>query len=136
MIGELESLIAWIQSISDWGMLVIIWMVQVYSYPRFLKIDRERFIRWHQRYMRQIGWFVGPLMIGQAIAGIAAIYLQPSPRSGLYLGLVVLTWGLTFLIAAPLHRKLQEKGKDPDTIRRLIRWNWSRSLVWTAIVFV
>lgn len=135
MIWEPVSLIAWFQRISDFGMLVIIWTVQVYIYPSFFHIDQQRFLYWHQRYMRRIACFVCPLMIGQAIAGISAIYLQPSPRSGLYLGMVALTWGLTLLVAAPLHRRLQEKGKDPDTIHRLIRWNWSRSITWTAIVF-
>jgi|ETNmetMinimDraft_22_1059887.scaffolds.fasta_scaffold00025_42 hypothetical protein len=136
MIWEFESLIARIQSISDFGMLAIIWVVQLYTYPRFLLIDQQRFIRWHQLYIRRIACFVIPLMIGQAIAGITAVYLQPSLGSGLYLGLVTLTWCLTLLVAAPLHRKLQDVGNDPDTIRRLVEWNWGRSIAWTAIVFV
>ena len=91
---------------------------------------------WHKRYMSRIAWLVGPLMIGQLVAGVGLLLLDASLSKAAYLTLVATTWVLTGLVAAPLHRKLQETGKDRECIIRLIAWNWLRTALWTAVVFL
>ena len=91
---------------------------------------------WHRRYMRLVSCLVGPLMGGQLLAGLGFLYLSISLTNALYMALVIATWMLTGLVAAPMHKKLQETGKVAETISRLIAWNWPRTIIWTAIVFV
>lgn len=133
---EFESALLWIRTVSDWGMLFLIWVVQLYIYPSFRKVRLGKFPDWHKRYMRRIAWLVGPLMAGQVVAGLGFMYLGISPASVLYMTLVAATWILTGLVAAPLHEKLQESGKALEIISRLIAWNWARTIIWTGIVFL
>lgn len=117
-------------------MLFLIWIVQVYIYPSFRNVKAGKFLDWHRRYMRRISWLVGPLMLGQVVAGLGFLFLGISPASVLYMALVAATWILTGFVAAPLHEKLQSSGKALGIISQLIAWNWARTIVWTAIVFV
>lgn len=117
-------------------MFVLIWLVQLYVYPGFRNADANTFLDWHKRYTRRVSWFVGPLMFGQLISGTLLLLADASLASAVYLILVIATWILTGLVAAPLHGKLQKCGKDLGLISRLIAWNWPRTVLWTAIVFV
>ncbi|MEC7906127.1 MAG: hypothetical protein VYC82_02790 [Verrucomicrobiota bacterium] len=133
---EIESSLYWLRTISDWGMLLLIWVVQLCIYPSFRNVKERAFVGWHRRYMRLISCLVGPLMGGQLLAGIGFLFVSISLTNALYMALVIATWMLTGLVAAPLHKKLQETGKGSETISRLIAWNWPRTITWTAIVFV
>ncbi len=136
MSPEESGVLFWIRAISDWGMLILIWVVQLYLYPKFNRIESVRFVAWHKRYMERITLLVAPLMLGQLVVAIVFLLTELSLSSGVYFGLVALTWALTCIVAASLHKQLQEDGKDAATINRLLNWNWLRTLVWTAIVFV
>jgi hypothetical protein len=50
----------------SFGLIVLIWLVQLVIYPAFASIAPERFARWHARYTRTVTWIVAPLMLGQA----------------------------------------------------------------------
>ncbi len=117
-------------------MAILIWVVQLYVYPSFRKVEARVFVDWHQRYMNRIAWIVGPLMISQLAVGVGLLMKDASGPSIIYAALVGATWILTGLVAVPLHRNLQDLEKDPRTISSLIAWNWLRTVLWTAIVFV
>ena len=117
-------------------MLFLIWVVQLYIYPSFRKERPVSFVGWHRRYMCRVSWLVGPLMLGQVVTGLGFLFLEISLTSVLYMSMVAATWILTGLVAAPLHEKLQESGRALGLIARLIAWNWARTIIWTAIVFV
>ena len=51
--------------LADFGLLVLIWMVQLVVYPGFKYYQRERLLEWHARYTSRISYIVGPLMLGQ-----------------------------------------------------------------------
>ena len=133
---EIESSLHWVRAISDWGMAILIWVVQFYVYPSFREVKAGLLVDWHKGYMNRIAWMVGPLMIGQLAAGAGLLLTDASMPSIIYAALVGATWILTGLVATPLHRNLQDLGKDSRTISGLIAWNWPRTVLWTAIIFV
>ena len=49
----------------DFGLLVLILMVQVIVYPSFLHFSKTNLIKWHQSYTPKITTIVAPLMIAQ-----------------------------------------------------------------------
>ena len=51
--------------LASFGLVVLIWLVQVIIYPAFADIAPQRFTRWHAGYTRALTWIVMPLMLGQ-----------------------------------------------------------------------
>jgi len=115
-----------------WGLVVLIWLVQVIVYPGFSRIPRQGFHTYHRWYTLRIGAIVTPLMVGEVIAVAAWIWLRPHAWSAyLSAAAVVLVWGSTLVLQVPIHRRLQH-GKDADLIRRLVATNWIRTVAWSA----
>lgn len=116
----------------DFGLLVLILLVQLWIYPGFRFISQEDFISAHRLYTKRISVIVAPLMLLQA--GLHA-YVFPGNVTlinSLQLLLIGLIWVNTFGFAVPLHNKLQN-GKSNELIERLIRVNKWRTLAWTII---
>lgn len=120
--------------ILDFGMFLIIWIVQVIIYPSFRNIEDIGFVDWHRGYCSAIGFFVLPIMTLQLIESSSTCFFSGGSLAFAKLFSVVGAWGITFLISAPFHNKLQI-GKDSDVISRLIRTNWLRTSLW-SVVFV
>ena len=49
----------------DFGLFILIWMVQLIVYPSFRCIDANLFSQWHDKYTGLISVFVVPLMFTQ-----------------------------------------------------------------------
>lgn len=81
-----------------------------------------------------MGWIAGPLMIAQL--ALASFSLAHAPNSALeiirFLTIGV-TWGTTFAVSVPMHKKLKEEGKQPDAIKKLVKTNWIRTASWTLV---
>jgi hypothetical protein len=116
--------------IVSFGLVVLIWVVQLVIYPAFREIAEDRFIAWHARYTKTITWVVGPLMFAQALA--IALLMRTEFRSAVGLaGLcVLLAWLATAFIAVPIHNRLAT-GFNVIQINRLVRTNWVRTAAWT-----
>jgi hypothetical protein len=111
-------------------MTAVIWMVQIFLYPDFQEVPENGFVAHHRRHCQRIAVLVAPLFIQAIAAGAVLSNGAPSFEwvfQGLSISLILLSTATLF---APLHRRL-EAGKDPVLIRRLIRWNWGRTLLWT-----
>jgi len=119
----------------DFGMFVIISMVQIIVYPSFHKIKEEQFVGWHRNYCNAIGFFVLPMMICQLLESASACFFSVGDLVWVKLSLVSGAWLITFFISAPCHRILQG-GKDTAVIDRLIRTNWLRTVFWTAAFLI
>jgi hypothetical protein len=117
----------------DFGLLVLIWLVQVIIYPGFRHLDPSGFIRVHKKYATSISFFVIPLMAAQLIMKGIRVYQEPQAVTLSALGLVLLCWAATFLLAVPCHTKLDLQGKDLAVINRLVRINWIRTVGWSAV---
>ena len=113
------------------GLVVLIWLVQLVIYPAFADIAAEGFLAWHARYTRAITGIVGPLMLAQVVLAALLVYRRPSPATILYAVLVAATWLLTALVAVPIHNALASGGHDLAKIHRLIGTNWLRTAAWT-----
>ncbi len=120
--------------IVDFGLLVLIWMVQLVVYPSFSYYAKDDLMRWHPRYTSSITFIVAPLMFIQT--GIIAYQCF---LDGLLIqhivsaALLASVWLLTFLVAVPLHQKI-EKGTDYRHFsHKLVGINWWRTAAWTLL---
>jgi len=120
----------------DFGMLVVLWLVQLVIYPSFFKIRGEALVEWHRRYTFRVSFIIMPLMLAQlglhgwfAVTGVSWVDRTT-------LGLVVVCWILTFFVSVPLHRRIDAGETDSATLRRLVATNWPRTALWSAIFVV
>lgn len=115
----------------SFGLVVLIWLVQLVIYPAFAEIDPGKFVAWHSRYTRAITWIVGPLMLGQAIAMGRLVAIRPRIPNILAAILVAVCWAVTARVAVPLHEMLQSGGHHEARIRHLVKINWIRTVAWS-----
>lgn len=117
----------------DFGLLILIWMVQLIIYPGFKHYQKEDLIKWHRVYALRITLIVMPLMIGQLLINVASIYMIFSFYSLISLILVVLVWLSTFIQFVPMHSRISDGIFDSTLINRLVHLNWLRTFLWTTI---
>lgn len=107
------------------------WVVQVVVYPAFALVPASAWERYHDAHSRRITVVVGPPWLVQG-AATAVLLLDDVTRpltlacAAAALAGVLLTSG-----AVREHGRLAA-GVDAAVLRRLLRWNLARSLVWTA----
>ncbi len=129
----MAELISTANLIFDSGTLVLIWLVQLVIYPSFSYYQKKDLIRWHQSYTKKVTFVVLPLMLGQLILSLFSIYMEVSVLSLTRLIVVMALWLLTFLVFVPLHSKIEENDNLDAIITRLIKKNWSRTVLWTLL---
>jgi hypothetical protein len=117
--------------LASFGLVVLIWLVQVIIYPAFAEIEPDRFVCWHAGYTRAVTWIVAPLMLAQVALLAWLAIVRPSPRVLSAAAMVGLAWMATFALAVPAHDQLQAIGLDRAVVARLIAGNWVRTIAWT-----
>ena len=117
----------------DFGLVILIWMVQVIVYPGFRHLNDSYFISVHKSYAWIISFFVVPLMTVQLAMKCTRVYQEPNAVTITSLSLVLLCWIATFFLAVPCHKRLDIRGKDLAVVDRLVRVNWIRTLGWTMV---
>ena len=121
--------------IVDFGLVVLIWIVQLVIYPGFYYYEKEALLKWHAKYTGYISVIVMPLMLGQLGLHIYWIFEDLNVIRGIVLIMILANWAVTFLVAVPLHGNISN-GKDlVYSLQSLVRTNWIRTILWT-IVFV
>ncbi|MEQ8908722.1 MAG: hypothetical protein RIC95_05990 [Vicingaceae bacterium] len=116
----------------DFGLLILIWMIQLIVYPSFVQFDEDKLRAWHPTYNRMITLIVAPLMFAQLglvlwqIGQVQDFYTWSSAI------LVLVAWVLTFFQAVPLHHKISAGKEVRESARKLVKANIWRSIVWTA----
>ncbi|MEQ9363414.1 MAG: hypothetical protein RIF32_04185, partial [Leptospirales bacterium] len=58
------------------GLVVLIWLVQLVIYPAFMYADAEQFTDWHRVYTERVSLVVVPLMLGQLVLAGARLGLE------------------------------------------------------------
>jgi len=117
----------------DFGLLVLIWLVQLVVYPGFRYYHRDQLMAWHKKYTTGITMVVMPLMVGQVILHTIDLYQHPDwvPIAAFFL--IVCAWINTFFYAVPLHNKISA-GKDVlSAARQLVGVNWFRTVAWSVV---
>ena len=114
----------------SWGLLLLIWLVQVIIYPGFHRIPTGTFIDYHRWYVNRISFIVLPLMISEL--GVTTWWLLDAGTPGAIIStvLVFIIWSSTFLLQVPIHNRLKS-GKKEVFIRRLVATNWIRTIAWS-----
>ena len=119
----------------DFGLVVLIWMVQLIVYPGFLFYKDENLITWHKVYTPRITIIVAPLMFVQAGVAIYLVTVEFSILHLIYTLLVVSTWVSTFLYFVPLHQKIENKKELKTSALKLSKGNILRAFQW-SLVFI
>lgn len=119
--------------IIDFGLVVLIWLVQLIIYPGFAYYSADDLAVWHPKYTNLITLVVGPLMLAQVGATGLSLVSQFSWLTLLVAVLVGMLWWSTATQAIPLHNQIDAGVALPQTIARLVRVNWLRTIVWTVI---
>jgi len=119
---------------ATYGMIGVIWMVQLVHYPLFRLVGESSFKEYERDHCFRISFIVVPVMIVELFAaGALFLLVADSQRDLAILGLLLLgvIWGATFGVQVPCHDRLG-KGFDEPTWRTLVRSNWLRTVAWTA----
>ena len=120
----------------NFGIFVMIWMVQLIVYPSFRYVDEKEFTKWHASYTTRISFVVIPLMFGQV--GMLGFLLFTNGGTIPLIAqavLVSIAWLSTFLLSVPCHNELS-KAKNPGQIERLVSTNWIRTVAWSLVVVI
>ncbi|MFP4069423.1 MAG: hypothetical protein ACLFVC_04495 [Opitutales bacterium] len=125
-----------VRHLVDFGMVVVVWLVQLVIYPGFLAMEAERLRSWHRSYTFRVSFVIMPLMLLQlGLVGRAAL-LGRDPGDLMALAGVAVCWLLTFGVSVPLHRRVADGEGGRETLNRLIRTNWPRTVLWTAVFII
>lgn len=122
-----------IRLLFDFGLLILIWMVQLVIYPSFLYYSNDDLLAWHRLYTQRISYVVLPLMAGQLGLAVFQLYGFISWYSILSLLIIGILWGITFLQFVPLHNAIAQKEFDKKILLALVKNNWLRTFLWTVL---
>ena len=117
----------------DFGLLVLIWLVQLVIYPGFPYYSVENLLKWHRKYTVGISVVVIPLMFGQLITAILLLVESKTTFTIGSLILISIVWAITFSQFVPMHRKIDAGQSDKKLLKHLVKLNWIRSFLWTLI---
>lgn len=117
------------------SMAGLLWFVQVVHYPLFASVGRDAFPAYESAHQARTTLVVAPLMLAEAATAGLMLAWRPRgvPAWALYASVasVAAVWGLTFLLAVPLHQRLAA-GFEPKAHAALVAANWPRTILWTA----
>ncbi|SHK64503.1 hypothetical protein SAMN04488007_3496 [Maribacter aquivivus] len=117
----------------DFGLVVLIWIVQLIIYPSFKFYNHKNLVLWHKKYTRLIACIVGPLMVGQLTLSIYHCIIETQPYQLIKLFFIIIIWVITMLQFVPLHNRITNKDFDHKVLISLNKKNWSRTILWTLI---
>ena len=117
----------------DFGLVVLIWLVQLIIYPGFRYYNPAELAIWHPKYSNLITLVVGPLMLAQVgLVGWDVLnrFSWLTVASAILVGLM---WASTAFQAIPMHNIITASDTSPETLARLVNVNWVRTVGWTVI---
>ena len=117
----------------DFGLLVLIWIVQRIVYPSFLHYQAKDLINWHSAYTSRFTFIVMPLMLGQLVISIYQLIMEINLYTSWSLIIIILIWVSTFLQFVPIHGKISKGGVSQKLLVSLVKKNWIRTFLWTVL---
>jgi magnesium-transporting ATPase (P-type) len=117
----------------DFGLVVLIVIVQMVIYPSFKFYEKPALEKWHAKYTSRIFYIVFPLMMAQLVLSIIMILSVQSLYTIASLSSIVLLFLMTFLIFVPLHNAISKGKATTYLLRQLVRKNWLRTILWVLI---
>ena len=120
----------------DFGLVILIWMIQLMVYPSFKHFSNDELLKWHKKYTFRIACMVIPLMLVQLfIYGYQVLKFQTTYHI-LGIGIVLLIWIITLLKFVPLHTEILNNTHTSKTLTKLVRKNWGRTGLWTVLLIL
>ncbi|RMB57613.1 hypothetical protein EAX61_10895 [Dokdonia sinensis] len=119
----------------DFGLVVLILMVQLIVYPSFKFYDRESLLYWHKLYKTRLAVIVIPLMFAQVILSVIIVW-NLSTYAIINGILVVGVWVSTFIQFVPIHNRITNESYKELDLELLVKRNWVRVAIWVAIFSV
>ncbi|WBX74053.1 hypothetical protein PG913_02080 [Tenacibaculum pacificus] len=117
----------------DFGLVVLIWIVQRIIYPSFLYYKTSKLLIWHTEYMARFSAIVIPLMLGQLAISIYQLFIDINSNSFISFGIIVLLWMSTFLQFVPIHTHISKGIVTEEMLKSLVHKNWIRTVLWTLL---
>ena len=117
----------------DFGLCILIWMVQLIVYPSFAFYNNTQLLTWHKTYTKAIALIVIPLMLGQLGIVIYQVFLAQNIYTLVSIVFVVFLWGITLLKFAPMHQQISEGNTQIQLLKTLVQTNWIRTIIWTLL---
>ena len=117
----------------DFGLLVLIWIVQRIVYPGFLYYNTKDLINWHRTYTSRFTFIVMPLMLGQLGISIYQLITEIDLYTVMSLIIIILIWLSTFLQFVPIHTEISKGKVNQNMLDSLVKKNWIRTFLWTAL---
>jgi hypothetical protein len=119
----------------NFGLVILIWMIQILIYPSFLYYSDDVFIKAMRAHQRKMTLIVFPLMMSELILSIYHVFNYRSLYAMVSLFLVILIWLSTIFIQMPIHERLLI-NKNQSEIYALIKTNWIRTVLWSIKLLI
>jgi len=120
----------------DFGLVVLIWLVQLIIYPSLLYYSEKDLGKWHDKYTSLISGFVIPMMIVQVSYHAYLLIINPNIIYVINFGSIIAIWAVTFFYAIPLHGNIAQGKYIRASLEKLIKINWYRTALWTQIFII
>ncbi|WP_165749279.1 hypothetical protein [Cellulophaga sp. Z1A5H] len=117
----------------DFGLVVLIWMIQCIVYPSFSYYSAENLIVWHNKYTARFSFIIVPLIVLQLILSIYEVVSVANLYTILRLLLIVALWCATFFQFVPIHTKISNGKISSELLVSLVHKNWVRTVLWTLL---
>ncbi len=122
-----------IRLLLDFGLMVLIWMIQRIVYPSFLDYTTENLVGWHRKYINRLNPIVIPLMFGQLGISVLQLAISFNIYTILSLTIILIIWMSTFLQFVPMHVNISKGRVNERMLKRLVYKNWIRTVLWTVL---
>ena len=117
----------------DFGLVVLIWMVQLVVYPGLTYYSESDLISWHSEYTAAISIIVMPLMVAQAGIHGRQLFSDFSRMGVAATVLIGSAWVNTFFFAVPLHHQIAARQNALEAAQELVSVNWYRTVLWSVV---
>ena len=121
---------------TDFGLVVLIWMVQLIIYPSFRFYRPGDLLKWHRKYTKRITVVVMPLMLTQLLAYGFQLMDKFATYSVVSMIIVMVLWLITFTVFVPLHQKIEANAFNPTILSNLVKLNWIRTGLWSLLFLI
>lgn len=122
--------------LADTGMLTLIWITELISYPSFKEMSTVQLRKWHPQYTQRISYLVALLMFAEGVFGAAQLYVHFNGLSLLAFLLILGCFALSFFQAVPLHNQIDRGEQFPEAVNALLRKNKLCTICWSLIFVV
>jgi hypothetical protein len=125
--------IIFIEILLNFGLLVLIWMIQLIVYPSFLYYNTKSLVIWHKLYTSRFSFIVIPLMLSQLFISFYQLIAVTNLYTVISFVTILLIWASTFLQFVPIHFNISKGIVDEKVLISLVKKNWIRTILWTFL---